>query len=378
MFVTIILFICALGLSGIAGYYSIIGMAAIFASAYWPVVIMTGVLETSKLVISSWLYQKWNIVPVFLKVYLTIAVFILVCITSLGIFGFLSRAHIDQNLDHIANNIQIEQIDSKISSIKLMTARYEGQLKQLDRAIDIQLDEKRGVLAGQERKKQEQERELIRKKLDDDVKALQELQLKKSELKQQESVIESKVGPIKYVAEFFTDGKEVDLDKAVRWMILIIVFVFDPLAVLMVIAANIGFKHWALSKKKTVTTDQPPVQPIYVHDTVEIPKTDTTDFPDQRLRHFEQSRSAPRFVSDIVAPESEKTDLTKPVIIAQATVDEIQSPVQDIITLDNSQPIQADEPVVDALDADKIIEKLKARKSVGSNTLKTTTNSNDK
>lgn len=270
MFVTVLLFLCALSLSGIAAYYSIIGMAAIFASAFWPVVAMTGVLEISKLVVSSWLYQKWKIIPFLLKTYLTIAVIILMGITSLGIFGFLSRAHIDQNLNNIEVNLELEKIDSKITGIKSLTDRYENQLSLLDRALTIQLDAKRATQALANRKQQEKERDEIRKKLDDELKTIQDLQSKKTELKQKMSVIESKVGPIKYVAEFFSDGKDVDLDKSVRWMILIIVFVFDPLAVLMIIAANIGFRNWAENSKKkiiisknqeTIPPQRDPVEP---------------------------------------------------------------------------------------------------------------------
>jgi len=235
-----LLLICALCLSGTAAYYSIAGLATIFASAFWPVVAMAGILEISKLVVASWLYQKWQTIPTLLKTYLTTAVLVLMFITSLGIFGFLSKAHVDAGLGNLDVNLKIEQLDGEIAQAKEISTRYQSQLTQLDKAINIQLDANRAAQAMAARKQQEAERNDIRAKLDYQQKSLQGLLEKKTQLRQELTVIESKVGPIKYIAEFFADGKDVDLDQAVRWMIVIIVLVFDPLAVLMLIAANIS------------------------------------------------------------------------------------------------------------------------------------------
>jgi len=238
-----ILFCCALMLSGTAAYYSIAGLATIFASAFWPVVAMASILELSKLVVASWLYQKWNSVPILMKVYLTGAVIILMFITSLGIFGFLSKAHVDAGLGNVDITLKIEQIDSQILQSRDISARYQSQLTQLDKAINIQLDANHASQAMATRKDQEAERNNIRNKLDNEQKNIDNLLKEKTDLRQQISLIESKVGPIKYIAEFFADGKDADLDKAVRWMIVIIVMVFDPLAVLMLIAANASITH---------------------------------------------------------------------------------------------------------------------------------------
>ena len=98
MLTTILMFIAAMALSAVAGYYSVIGMTSIFAGAFVPIVIMAGILETSKVIVASWLYNNWKFAPRFIRYYLSIAVFVLMLITSMGIFGFLSKAHIEQNL----------------------------------------------------------------------------------------------------------------------------------------------------------------------------------------------------------------------------------------------------------------------------------------
>jgi hypothetical protein len=262
-----LLLICALGLSGTAAYYSIAGLAAIFSSAFWPVVVMASILEISKLVVASWLYQRWNVIPGLIKTYLTAAVVMLMLITSLGIFGFLSKAHVDQGLSNIDAALRIEEIDSQVSQIRITIQQYETQLQQLDRSINIQLDANRAAQALASRRQQETERGQIRTKLDEEQQRLRTLLQNRTILRQQATVLESKVGPIRYVAEFFVDGGTVDLDKAVRWMIIILVLVFDPLAVLMLIAANMSYNRRSLPNQsvndhKGTTTNQPTQQSL--------------------------------------------------------------------------------------------------------------------
>jgi hypothetical protein len=241
MRISILLFLCALALSGTAAYYSIAGLATIFSGAFWPVVIMAGILELSKLVVASWLYQKWDTIPFILKTYLTGAVIVLMFITSLGIFGFLSKSHVESGLASQDITIKLEQIDAQIVQNREIITRYQSQLTQLDKSINLQLDANRATAALTARKQQESERNDIKAKLDNQQKTLESLLGEKTSLRQQLSIIESKVGPIKYIAEFFADGQMIDLDRAVRWVIVIIVLVFDPLAILMLIAANINY-----------------------------------------------------------------------------------------------------------------------------------------
>lgn len=254
MKISTLLFICAIALSATAAYYSIVGLATIFSSAFYAVVIMAGILEISKLVVASWLYQKWEQIAGLVKVYLTTAVVILMMITSLGIFGFLSKAHVEQNLNSAAVNLRIEQIDVQISSTREVIQRYQTQLEQLDRSINVQLEANRASQALAARQRQTAERDQIRQRLDAEQQKILDLSQQRQTLRQQVNVLESEVGPIRYVAEFFFPAESVDLEKAVRYMIIVLVLVFDPLAVLMLIAANMSLDR---ERRKTVGSNDP-------------------------------------------------------------------------------------------------------------------------
>jgi len=402
MFLIALAFICALSISGVAIYYSVIGLAAIFAAAKVPIYIMGGVLEVAKLVTASWLYQNWKNIPFLIKTYLTTAVFVLMIITSLGIFGFLSKAHIEQatpaanivaeisnfeerilreenkiiNLtakidrlnsgetvgaddqllreqqiinnaqDKIASSVELIQTqitnaqqqindiqtdaDKKIALIKTdvptKVGAEQNKLKQLDNAVSAILSSNKAFFneekaASELRVSQKPERDAIanninkiqstadkevkdiqtatnkqigplRAKIDGfnaEISALQaSVEVEVSQAKQRINVINQKaidqgedsaelvtqyeldintaydtidqynsdkfvlesqirelsaeVGPIKYIAQFFDRDGDVDLERAVTWLIVIIMFVFDPLAVLLLIAVNMSLK----------------------------------------------------------------------------------------------------------------------------------------
>jgi uncharacterized phage infection (PIP) family protein YhgE len=235
-----LLFVCAMALSATAAYYSIVGLAMIFSGAYVAVIIMAAILEVSKLVITSWLYQKWNEASTWLRSYLTASVVVLMMITSLGIFGFLSKAHVDQGLQNGEVTLRIEQLDRQIGSINELVTRYRTQLEQLDRSINIQLDRNLAAQALAARNRQTAERDQIRQKLDTEQSRIVDLQQQRSQLQQQMNVLDSKIGPIRYVAELFVSDGHVNTEDTVRWMIIVLVLVFDPLAVLMLIAANMS------------------------------------------------------------------------------------------------------------------------------------------
>lgn len=263
-----LLFSCAVALSATAAYYSIVGLATIFSGAYFAVIIMASILEISKLVIASWLYQKWNEVSGLIRTYLTASVVVLMLITSLGIFGFLSKAHVEQGLANTAMNLRIEQIDQQLHHGQEVVHRYRAQLEQLDRTINIQLDNNRATQALAARQRQAAERDQIRQRLDAEQERLAELQRQRIQLQQQLSVLASEVGPIRYVAELFLPPGSVDLEQAVRWMIVVLVLVFDPLAVLMLIAANMSLareRKNALAQEEPVTAPDssvPPARPL--------------------------------------------------------------------------------------------------------------------
>tara|TARA_B100000700_G_C15045590_1_gene857797 strand:+ start:674 stop:1489 length:816 start_codon:yes stop_codon:yes gene_type:complete len=235
----------AIAVSAIAAYYSIVGLVAIFAAAVIPVAIMGTSLEVAKLVTVSWLYQNWKITPKFLKYYLSGAVILLMLITSLGIFGFLSKAHIDQTLQSGDNTIQISQLDKQINRQQRIITDAENVISQLDSQVQTLIEYDRirgpdGSLAV--RKSQREERDDLNGSIDEAASAISALQTKRATLQKEQIKLEADVGPIRYVAELVY-GSNVGTDQletAVRWTIIFVIIVFDPLAVLLLLAANIG------------------------------------------------------------------------------------------------------------------------------------------
>ncbi len=390
MFIATLTLLSALSISGVAIFYSVIGLATIFPGAFWPVVVMGSVLEVGKLVTASWLYRNWKQTRFLLKTYLTIAVVVLSLITSMGIFGFLSKAHLEQNLAENTVTQRIEIINSKISSEETYIKR---QLKIIDRAentlnktgtsnkeaLDLEqqslkdvqdkfktllavetntvkdLNDRLKVLdkdvsdvltanksffneekaAADLKASQKEERADINKNISDaqgrikilkddyavdtaviqkridklregniDDKSEVNAQIEVAEaniLKAQNNIddliidrepleakmikLEAEVGPVKYIASLVVDWgitKEVDTSEAVRWVILIIICVFDPLAVLLLVAAN-----QSLIKRF-------PVEPIKPQEIVDLEKPDEEDITLKWNEMMDKSRAAER------------------------------------------------------------------------------------
>ena len=373
MFIAILTLLSALSISGVAIFYSVIGLATIFPGAFWPVVIMGSVLEVGKLVTASWLYRNWKQTRFLLKTYLTIAVVVLSLITSMGIFGFLSKAHLEQNLAEDTVTQRIEIINSKIVSEETYIKRQNNVIARLEKSLnktstsnkdaikleqqslkDVQdkfktlltvetntvknLNERMAVLdrdvsdvlttnksffneekaAADLKASQKEERALIELKISEaqgriailkqdyaeDTKVIQSRidllrsgntedktevneQIEKAEnniLKAQNNIddlivereplqakmikLEAEVGPVKYIAALVVDWgvtQDVDTAEAVRWVILIIIFVFDPLAVLLLVAANQSLLR------------RFPVKPLKPQEIVDLEKPDDED-----------------------------------------------------------------------------------------------------
>ena len=239
MILAVLTLLTALAISAVAAYYSIIGLIAIFSSAMIPIAVMGVVLETGKLVSAAWVYHHWKRTPVLLKTYLISAVVVLMFITSMGIFGFLSKAHIEQTTVNSDNTLQIELIDSKIQRERDTIKRAENTLLQLDTALEKYVELGAVTKGLNARKEQEAERNELNTTIDESTDAIATLTQKKSELNADRIAIEAEVGPIKYIAELiYGESSTGVLEDAVRGVILIIVFVFDPLAVLLLVAAN--------------------------------------------------------------------------------------------------------------------------------------------
>ena len=256
MFFGILTLLVGLAISGVAAWYSIVGLMAIFAAAKIPIAIMGAVLEVGKLLTASWLYQYWDKANKLIKVYFMIAVIVLMFITSMGIFGFLSKAHMDQTLSVGDNSLLIERIDNKIEREQVRIKDAETVIGQLDKAVQVLIDYDRirgpsGSIAVRE--SQNEERAQLTSVIDDAYFKIDTMSAEKLELDKEQLALEAEVGPIKYIAAFIY-GDDLDsnlLDKAVRWIIVTIIFVFDPLAVLLIVAANMTFKE-AINKPKKV------------------------------------------------------------------------------------------------------------------------------
>ena len=140
MFLTILTLLSALSISAVAIFYSIAGLAAIFAGAAIPIMIMGSVLEVGKLVTASWLYQHWKQAPRFLKYYLTIAVVVLMFITSMGIFGYLSKAHVEQTAPTTLISSKIVQLDDQIVRENGKIERWNTELERLNAGTSVRID----------------------------------------------------------------------------------------------------------------------------------------------------------------------------------------------------------------------------------------------
>ncbi len=251
MFLTYLILISGIALSIIAAGYSIIGLAALFAGATTAIYAMGGALEVAKLVIASWLYNNWKnpLLPKSIKYYLTSAVVVLIFITSVGIFGFLSKAHLDQVVPESNNALQVQILDEQIEQRQKTIDRSQKQLTRMDDLIETQSEESSWFSSSSqraitERNNQKQERITLEETIEESLNKINELSDKKAGIRTEQLKLEADLGPIKYVAEFIYGDEAVNhFDKAVRIIIIILIFVFDPVAVLMLISANISFKE---------------------------------------------------------------------------------------------------------------------------------------
>jgi len=262
MFLTILTFLSAISISVIAAGYSIIGLATLFAGAAIPIIAMGTALEIGKLVAASWLYQNWRSdVPRLLKAYLFTSIIVLIFITSMGIFGFLSKAHLDQVQPTSGNQLSIDSYNKQINQQQIIIDRAEKTLNQLDKALDVYIDKEYVTRGLKERNKQKEERDLLNKTIDEATSKILELNKTKNTIELEQLKIEAEVGPLKYVAELiYGDEAKNHFDSAVRIVILILIFVFDPLAVLLLIAANISLRQWRMKKNLTKSVEKEDLQ----------------------------------------------------------------------------------------------------------------------
>ena len=284
----------ALSVSASAAFYSVSGLSKLFAGASFEVIIMAGSLEVSKLVIASLLYQYWDTINKILRTYLAIATVILVLITSMGIYGFLSTAYqetynkltiveneksfIQQKIDFYQNDVtrydqELERISNNIST--LSNARSQ-QIQVRDTSVvggirtTISTSELR--LAASRIKAEEENRSDVQAKREIAADSLQKFQLQVLEL-DNNTEIAGELGPLQYLSGL----TGTPMDKIINWLLLVIIFVFDPLAIALVIAANFAFSQ-AFPKKKyrdnlygeKIEVKEKPIEEIEVKDAEEI------------------------------------------------------------------------------------------------------------
>ena len=253
MKLSLLTFVTSLAIASVAAWYSIIGLTAIFSAAVIPIIIMGVVLEIGKLVAASWVYTYWKETAKLLRAYLVSAVVILMLITSMGIYGFLSKSHIDAGVGTNQTYVKVERLDSRIQSEQRVIDRAEKQLRTLDDALERYIELGAVSKGLKKREEQEPERKLLQStitksqnKIDTylDEKSVYELEIKNFEVE---------VGPLKYIAALiYGDDAKSMLDETVRYVILLLIFVFDPLAVLLLIAANQSYR-----KEKPVEKEKP-------------------------------------------------------------------------------------------------------------------------
>jgi hypothetical protein len=240
--------IVALTLSAIAAWYSVLGLTAIFAAAVIPIIIMGGSLEVAKVVTTLWLHKYWDRATWKLKLYLIPAVIALAFLTSMGIFGFLSKAHSDQNLVSGDTSAKVELVDEKIKIARENIAMNQKALEQMNSQVDQLLgrtdDDEGANRAVQVRRQQRAERTRLQNEIAAEQEAISKLNEEVAPIRAEIRKIEAEVGPIKYIAAMiYGDNPDSNLlERAVRWVIILIVFVFDPLALVLVLAAQSSYK----------------------------------------------------------------------------------------------------------------------------------------
>ena len=240
--------IVALTLSAIAAWYSVLGLTAIFAAAVIPIIIMGGSLEVAKVVTTLWLHKYWERATWKLKLYLIPAVIALAFLTSMGIFGFLSKAHSDQSLVSGDVGAKVELIDERIKISRENIAMNQVALEQMNNQVDQLLgrtdDDVGANRAVQVRRQQARERNRLNNEIEAEQAKIAKLSEEAAPIRAEIRKIEAEVGPIKYIAAMiYGDNPDSNLlERAVRWMIILIVMVFDPLALVLVLAAQSSYK----------------------------------------------------------------------------------------------------------------------------------------
>lgn len=260
----IFILLVAISISGIAAYYSIAGLTTIFAAAAVPIIIMGVALELGKITATVFLHKFWHRVDIKFKIYLVPAIAILMLITSMGIFGFLSKAHLDQTAPAGDKFAEVQILDDKIKTARDNIDSNKRALAQMDAQVDQLLsrttDDKGANRAVQIRRTQAKERKIIQAEIAQEQKIIIALQAERAPIAVEARKIEAEVGPIKYVAALiYGDNPDSNLlERAVRWIIILLVLVFDPLALILILAGE-QVLIWTNEDKRKKNEESPEI-----------------------------------------------------------------------------------------------------------------------
>ena len=331
MLLALLTLISGLAISAVAIYYSVQGLAAIFAAAVIPIVVMGTILEVSKLVAAWWLKANWHRAPILLKSYLLIAVVVLMLITSMGIFGFLSKAHTDQAVPAGDVVSQVALYDEKIKTQRDNIETARKALQQMDAQVDQLLgrsaDERGAERAVQVRRNQARERTRLQNEIAVAQTEIAKLNEQKAPIAGQLRALEAEVGPIKYIAALiYGDNPDANvLEKAVTWVIMVIVFVFDPLAVLLLLASQLSFQWYRQDRN----------QPKY--------EADEGPLTDNQIEQIQETASVP-----VESAVDQDARLIKE---ANDLIAEIEKPIPEVMLPEPPAPIPSEpEPVVEEVE----------------------------
>lgn len=376
MFATILMFVTALTLSGVAAWFSIVGMIAIFSAAPMSIAIMAGSLEAAKLVCASWVYNNWRQAPLLIKSYLTLAVLILMFITSLGIFGYLSKAHLEQRAVGSETQLVLARLDQEIQTLENQKTRLLATEDRLNNAIDRMVERDRVTQALSQRRRMQTELNAIAQERRELQTKLDQLYTEKIPLELENKKLEVEIGPLKYIAELiYGDQARSHFDQAVRFVIILLVVVFDPLAVSMLIAANFGWRLHRESKEQpaampakevetpAVATTAPPVVEV-IHE--EIPKLPPDPTVEQALNEVEQMLDRAEAKQDIEPKQADDNAMQDKLLRVRQGINQRVvklgpgyasfdgKPVSDTARKENPVSRERAAELVDALMQDKI------------------------
>ena len=256
-----------IAISAISAWYSIIGLTAIFAGAFWSIVIMGATLEVGKIITVTYLYRNWKSLSVFITAYFISAAVILMAITSMGTFGYLSRAHIEHTSGSQNIVAKLERIDQMIARERERIVRTERVLFQLDASINSLIEQKYVVAGLEARRKQEGERKDIAERIREYQTTIDKLTDEKMPLQQSLRDTQREIGPIRYVAELIYGSSDTELmERSIRGIIILLVLVLDPLAILLIMVSTrrsipvvamskIKYNRWLRENANAVETD---------------------------------------------------------------------------------------------------------------------------